>query len=144
MSLSLASAGRVRGDVNVSKVSRAPAKCSLIRLMKAGDMSMLTEPTCSGLPRENGRTATKDYSVIRRTKVLRPYCCKATATSTAGPTMRQLVREMDLRPDWRISRAFQGARETSRTLPPCRTTDYTGEPGGSVLLAYRPLQAQPE
>jgi hypothetical protein len=78
--------------------------------------------------RQNGRTATKDYSVIRRTKVLRPYCCKATATSTAGPTMRQLVREMDLRPDWRISRAFQGARETSRTLPPCRTTDYTGEP----------------
>ena len=42
--------GRVGDDVDLSKVTRAPGRCSLTPLMKAGDMSMLTEVTYSGEP----------------------------------------------------------------------------------------------
>src|SRR5258706_10295204 len=64
------------------KVSRASGRCSLTPLMKAGDMSMLTESTCSGLPWCWPRYAAKPSIVLASlpvvTNTTRRACMSAT------------------------------------------------------------------
>jgi hypothetical protein len=68
---------------NLSKVTHASGRCSLTPLMKAGDMSMLTELTCSGEPPCSLRYAAKRSIVVAFlpvvTNTTRRACMSATS-----------------------------------------------------------------